>query len=142
MAFDIKCLITNEGKRRQAEQILGKNFILVGFALAVGGYDPNDPTIALTPNPDQTELTDVVYGPRSISGVTFANDQCPIVQCSVPPGEGVTMFSQVYILGQVITSPVQDDPEIGLVFLYAIFNCPRRPKLDTEDLVILAGFQS
>jgi hypothetical protein len=141
MALEIKALITNEGQRRSAERLLGKNFILAGFALANGGFDPSDPSTALTPNPEQTELTDVVFGPKSISGITFANDQCPIVECLVAPGEGTTMFSQVYILGQIITSPTVDDPELNLVFLYAVSNMPERPKLDSENLVILVGFQ-
>lgn len=143
MAFEIKALLTDETRRRTAEGwATGKAFRVTGFALGGGGADPLDPTTALAPDPSMTECTDVVFGPKAVSGFSYANDFCPVWECLVDFGEGVTLFSSVCLFAQIVESPLGTaDPELNTTFLYAVANFPQRPKLDTEQLIIRVGVQ-
>lgn len=142
MAFEIKALLTDEARRRTAEMwATGKSFQVVGFVLGNGGHDPLDPTTALAPEPATTECPLPVFGPKAVSGFTFANDFCPVWECVVDFGEGVTMYSSVCLVAQIVSSPVPSDPELDTTFLFAIANFPQRPKLDTEQTIIRLGVQ-
>lgn len=142
MAFEIKALLTDEARRRTSEMwATGKAFQVVGFTLGNAGHDPLDPTTALAPEPGATEVASPVFGPKAVSGFTFANDFCPVWECLVDYGEGVTLFSSVGLLAQIIASPVPSDPELNTTFLFALAHFPQRPKLDTEQLIIRIGVQ-
>jgi hypothetical protein len=136
----IQALLTDEARRRRAESSqIGKAFVVVGFSLGNAGHDPLDPTTALTPDPAMTTPASVVFGPKSVSGFSNANDACPIWECVVGPGEGVTLFSSVYLIAQILSSPIPGDPEVGTTFLYAIYNMPQRPKFDVETLQLMVA---
>ncbi len=142
MAFETKALVTDEARRRKAEgDATGKSFLVVGFSLGNAGHDPQDPTTALAPDPAQVEAFSVVFGPKATSGFTYANNFCPVWECLVDYGEGVTLFSSVNLIAQIVYSPIPGDPELNTTFLYAVANFPQRPKLDTEQLIIRVGVQ-
>lgn len=143
MAFEIKALLTDEARRRTAEMwATGKSFQVIGFTLGNAGHDPLDPTTALSPDPALTECPAPVFGPKAVSSFTFANDFCPVWECLVDFGEGVTLFSSVCIVAQIVNSPLgTSDPELDTTFLMAVANFPQRPKLDTEQLIIRVGVQ-
>jgi hypothetical protein len=142
LSFETKALITDEGRRRTAEMwTTGKAFVITGFYLGNAGHDPLDPTTALAPDPAVTECPAVVFGPKATAGFTYANDYCPVWECIVEFGEGVTLFSSVCLLAQIVYSPVPADPELNSTFLFAVANFPQRPKLDTEQLIIRIGAQ-
>jgi hypothetical protein len=142
MAFEVKALITDEGRRRTAEMwTTGKGFQIVGFALGNAGHDPEDATTALAPDPSQEECLSVVFGPKTIAGFTYANDFCPVWDCFLDFGEAVTLFSSVCLIAQITTSPVPGDLELNTQFLYAVANFPQRPKFDTEQLTLRVGVQ-
>jgi hypothetical protein len=142
MALEIRALLTDEARRRRSEgDATGKAFRVVGFQLGNAGHDPLDPTTALAPDPGATSVASSVFGPKAVSGFTYANDYCPVWECLVDFGEGVTLFSSVGLIAQIISSPVPSDPELNTTFLYALANLPQRPKLDQEQLTILCGIQ-
>ena len=142
MAFEVQALITDEGNRRTTEGwATGKSFVVTGFTIGNAGHDPLDPTTALTPDPGATSVASPVFGPRAVSGFTYANDSCPIWECKIGFGEGVSLFSSIGLIAQILTSPVPSDPEIGNTFLFALANFPQRPKLGNENLVIRVGVQ-
>ena len=140
MSFDIKALLTDETRRRTAEShTTGKAFKVVGFTLGNAGHDPLDPTTALVPDPAATEVASSVFGPKSVSSFTYANNSCPVWECLVDFGEGVTLYSSIGLIAQIVSSPVIGDPELDTTFLYALAHFPQRPKLDLEKLVIRVG---
>lgn len=142
MAFEVKALLTDEARRRRAESdTTGKSFVVVGFVLGNAGHDPLDPTTALAPDPAQTECLATVFGPKAVASFTYANDSCPVWDCLVDIGEGVTLFSSICLLAQIVYSPIPSDPELNETFLYAVANFPQRPKIDTERLTIRVGVQ-
>lgn len=142
MAFEIKALLTDEGRRRTAEMwTTGKSYQVIGFTLGNAGHDPLDPTTAIAPDPALTDCPAVVFGPKATASFTYANDYCPVWECIVDFGEGVTLFSSVCLLAQIVYSPIPSDPELNTTFLFAIANFPQRPKLDTEQLIIRLGVQ-
>lgn len=138
--MDILAVLTTEASRRTSEQpMTGKSFQVVGFILGNGGHDPNDPTTKVTPDPDGTTVNLPVFGPKAISGYTFANNFCPIVECFLDAGEAVGLFSSLYLVAQVVYSPIPGDPEIGTTFLYAVSHFAQRPKFDSEGLMLKVG---
>lgn len=140
MAFEIKALITDEGSRRTAEAwATGKNFIITGFALGNGGHDPLDTSLALSPEPSLVEVPSLVFGPKALAAFTFASDTCPVFECFLDYSEAVALFSSVCLIGQVLSSPLPNDPEVGSTFLFAVANFPQRSKTDTEKLTIKVG---
>ena len=142
MAFEVRALLTDEARRRRAEgEATDKHFMVVGFMLGNGGADPLDPTTALAPDPAATDLSGIVFGPKALAGFSYANNSCPIYECIVEQGEGVTLFSSVALIAQITVSPVPNDPELNTTFIYAVANFPQRPKLDTERLELLVGVQ-
>ncbi len=142
MALEIQALITEEARRRRAEaETTGKAFVVVGFSLGNAGHDPLDPSTALAPDPGQTECQSVVFGPKAVSGFSYANNSCAKWDCLVDVGEGVTLFSSICLIAQIVSSPIPDDPELNATFLYAVGTFPQRPKFDTERLVIRVGVQ-
>ncbi len=142
MAFETRALVSDEGRRRTAEMLTtGKSFQIIGFTLGNAGHDPLDPTTALAPDPAITECPAVVFGPKAVASFTYANDYCPVWECVVDFGEGVTLFSSICLLAQIVYSPVPSDPELNTTFLYAVAQFPQRPKLDTERLVLRVGVQ-
>jgi len=143
MAFEIKALLTDEARRRTAEGwATGKAYAVIGFSLGNAGHDPLDPTTALAPDPSLDECPEVVFGPKAVSSFTFANNSCPVWECLVDYGEGVTLFSSVCLLAQIVYSPLGiADPELDTTFIMAVANLPQRAKLDTEQLTIRVGIQ-
>jgi hypothetical protein len=142
VAFEIKALRTDEARRRIAEmETTGKNFKVVGFQLGNAGHDPLDPTTALAPDPSATEVASSVFGPKEVASFTYANDSCPVWECVVEPGEGVTLYSSIGLLAQILSSPVPGDAEVDTTFLFALAHLPQRAKLDTERLQFLVGIQ-
>ena len=142
MAFEIRALLTNEARQRTAVQAAtGKSFAVTAFALGNAGHDPLDPTTALAPDPESTTCLSTVFGPKAVSSYTFANDSCPVWECLVDKGEGVTLFSSVCLLAQILSSPIPGDPEVGTLFLYALCNLPQRPKFAEESLTLIVGTQ-
>jgi hypothetical protein len=136
MAFEVLALLTDEMRRREAEHwTIGASFQVVSFVVGAAGHDPLDPTTALAPDPGQTECLSPVFGPKAVANFTYANDACPIWECVVEPGEGVALISSVCLLAQILT------PVPGDTFLFAVANFPRRPKLDSERLVLRIGVQ-
>ena len=142
MAFEIRSLITDEGRRRTAEMwAVGKSFAIIGFYLGNAGHDPLDPTTALAPDPATTDCPSVVFGPKATANFTYANDYCPVWECVVDFGEGVTLFSSICLLAQIVYSPIPSDPELNTTFIFAVSNFPQRPKLDSESLILRVGCQ-
>jgi hypothetical protein len=143
MAFEVLALITDEGRRRTAEMwATGKSFQVIAFALGNAGHDPNDPTTPLAPDPSLLSCPSTVFGPKVVSGFTYANNFCPVFDCLVDYGEGVTLFSSVCLIAQIVYSPLGNaDPELNSSFLFAVANFPQRPKTDTEQLQLLVGVQ-
>lgn len=142
MAFEVKALLTDEARQRKAEEdATGRSFKVVGFALGNAGHDPLDPTTALAPDPSQVDCLNVVFGPKAVASFTFANNFCPVWECVVDFGEGVTLFSSICLIAQIVYSPIPDDPELNTTFLYAVCNFPQRPKVDTEKFTALVGVQ-
>lgn len=142
MAFEIKVTQTEEARRRWAEaETTGKAYKIVGFTLGNAGHDPLDPTTPLAPDPTLTEAQGVVFGPKAVAGFTYASDQCPVWDCFLDRGEAVTLYSSLYLIAEIVSSPVPGDVEVGTTFLYGICNFAQRPKFDGESLHILVGVQ-
>lgn len=142
MAFEIKALLTDEARRRTAQSwATGKSFQVTSFALGNAGHDSLDPSSALAPDPGMEECQSVVFGPKAISGFTFANDTCPVFECFLDYGEAVALFSSVCLIAQIVYSPVPGDPELNDTFLFAVANFPQRPKTDVERLTLRIGIQ-
>jgi hypothetical protein len=138
--LEIIALRTDECRRRMAEfETIGRSFVVVGFSLGNAGHDPLDPSSALTPDPGSTECQSVVFGPKATSGFTYANDSCPVWEGLVDMGEGVSLFSSVCLIAQIIFSPIPGDPEVGTTFLHSVANLPQRPKFDSELLLVRVG---
>lgn len=140
MSFEVKALMTDEARRRIAEQwATGKSFVVVGFSLGAAGHDPLDPSTPLAPDPATTTLEDVVFGPKAVSSFTFASDTCPVFECFLDFSEAVAEFSSVGLLAQITSSPIPGDPELNSTFLFAVSNFAKRPKTDLEQLTINVG---
>jgi hypothetical protein len=134
--------VTEEGHRRRSEQeTTGKAFVVTAFALGNGGHDPANPSLRLSPDPLLTELPEVVFGPKATSSFDFANSRCPTWDCTLGYDEGVTKFSSVGLYAQVVYSPVEDDPELNTLFLFAVVNFAQRSKTDGTVLTLRIGVQ-
>jgi len=140
--LEISALLTEEAARRQAEhETEGKAFKIVGFSLGNAGHDPSDPTLPLSPDPTLTTCQTPVFGPKAVSGYTFANNFCPIWECFIDRGEGAILYSSLCLLAQIVSSPIPGDPEVNSTFLYAVANFSQRPKADDEMMTIRVGVQ-
>lgn len=140
--MDHVAILTEEAHRRRSEQeSTGKSFVVTAFSLGNGGHDPANPQIRIPPDPFMTELPSVVFGPKAVSGFDFANSRCPVWDCVLDYGEAVTLFSSVGLYAQIVYSPIDDDPELNTLFLYAVANFPQRPKTDNSSVTLKIGVQ-
>lgn len=140
--FETQALITEEGRRREREhRAIGKAFRIVSFSLHNEGHDPNDPTMAVAPNPEITECPTPVFGPKAITNASYASSTCNLWECFLAKGEAVVNFSGICLVAQIVFSPIPSDPELNTTFLYAVGAFPQRPKGDTEALSIIVGLQ-
>jgi len=145
MAFEVIAVVTNETKVRQAvAHATGKSFKVTSFSLGDRGHDPTDPTLALTPDPTETECNSgypVVFGPKAIDGYTLIGTFCPQFRCSVSETEVVGVITQVCLIAEIVYSPIPGDPEVGDTFLYAIANRPYWVKTSEEGRIWLISPQ-
>lgn len=142
MSFDTRAVVTEEGERRRAEAIAsGKSFKVVAFGLGNQGHDPNDPRIAISPDPATKTLAGMFFGPKPISGVSYANDFCPVFECYLDYGEAVAQFSSIALFATIVYSEIPNDPELNTTFIYAIAHFARKTKTDLEQRTIRIGVQ-
>lgn len=135
MAFNIIATVTDLGRQRMAEMLTeGKSFSVNQFEVGEGGHDPLDPTIARTPDPSLTSCPDSVFGPEPIDTSFLSSQFCPEFVCRLEADEAVAPLSNICLIGEIVYSPEEDDPDVGSTFLFAIGNYPLRVKTDSEDL--------
>jgi len=139
---EVLALVTNEGKSRIAEMLaIGKSFKVDTFRLGDGGFDPNDPTIALTPDPNATDVYGTPGGvlTKDIDSVTFQTPTCPVFVCIAEKGEGTGPIGSLALMGTIVYSPIPGDPEIGLKFVFAISTRPMVIKTTADRFVFNVG---
>jgi len=146
MAFEIIAVVTNEAKSRLAEMLAtGKSFYCSHFALDDYGYDPANPTIALTPDPAQTTCDPdglpPLFGPKAVEGFTYTGSFCPEFECYVSESEAVGSIGSLCLIATIVYSPTPGDPEIGSTFLFAIAHMPLWVKTDLENRTWLVTIQ-
>lgn len=142
MAFTVTASLTDVGRQRLAQQLIsGKSFVVSEFAINSAGHDPQNPTIALTPDttaiicPGGTPL----YS-RTINATTLLSVFCPQFQCIVPETI-VGSVSNICLIGQVVYSPISGDPDIGTTFLFAVGNFPLKVKTSADVFNFLVSVQ-
>lgn len=140
--MDYLAVLTEEAHRRRSESdATGKSFAVTAFSLGNAGHDLANPQLRLAPDPSTTVLPSIVFGPKSVSSFSFANNRCPVWECLLDYGEASTTFSSLGLYAQILTSPIANDPELNTLFLYAIINFPQRSKMDNARLSIRVGVQ-
>jgi len=125
-SFEPLAIITNEAKRRTASMWLtGKSFRVKYFAVSAGGHDPTDPTVALAPDPAALIMPGTpFFGPEPIDSYEITSDFCPKFICRIEENEVSGSVSSVGLYGEIVYSPTPADPELGLIFLFAVYNRP------------------
>lgn len=145
MAFSIIAAITDGGRQRLAEMLIGghdgngKAFVIDTFSVGSGGHDVLDPTIALTPDTTATVCPSTVFGPEPVDSATRPTTYCPEFECRLEANEAVAALSNICLLGKVVWPTT--DPEYGQRFLFALGNFPLRVKVDTETITFQVSVQ-
>ncbi len=113
MAFDVLAVVLTPAKVRMAQMLeSGKAFKITHFAVSADGHDPLDPTIALTPDPSDTDCGSVIFQKAFVPGdVTYISPTCPSWACNLLPGDVTGAVSQVCLIGTVEYCPNPLDPE-------------------------------
>jgi hypothetical protein len=139
-----EALVTNVGRQRLALLLsTGKSFKVTHFVLGDQGHNPDDPTIALAPDPSITTCLGNVFGPKLIAGVTFANASCPVFQCVVDFAEAVAPLSSICLIATIVYSPIPFDPEVlnATQFLFSVATFPLFVKSDLLQVTFDLGIQ-
>ena len=135
MALEVLGVMTTQAKVRLARMLeSGKSFKIANFAIGDNGTT-TDVTIAKTPDPN---ITGYDYGNvlspadlplpsgKVITSVSFLNaGTCPVFECDFTGVEYSGKFSAIYLLGQVVYSPIPSDPEVGIYFIAAVATRPQ-----------------
>lgn len=141
-AFEVVALVTNQARQREAISLkTGKSFKITHFKLGDEGHDPDDPTIALAPDPSSTTCLGDVFGPKAITDVEFVSTSCPVAICDLLESEAVAPLSAVCLIATIVYSPDVGDPEVGTTFQYAVGTFPLRVKTDLETATIRVAIQ-
>lgn len=139
---DILALVTNQGKARIADMLAtGKSYKIDIFRLGDGGYDLNDNTLPITPDPSAVDVYGTPGGvlTKPINMVSLASPTCPVVQCIALAGEGTGPIGSLGLLGTIVYSPIPGDPELGLKFLFALATMPIKVKVPLEVFTFNVG---
>lgn len=132
MALSLVASMTSIARAARAEMMItGKAFTITSFVVGVGGHDPGDPDIALTPDISLTSLPDQFFGPQAISSAT-RDGSCIKVKFIIESDQAVGPISNIGLIATYSYSPIAMDPIIGTSFLFAVANFPRFYKLDGE----------
>jgi len=143
MALTIIASPTDVGRQRLAQQLIsGKSFIINSFSVNSAGHDPGNPTLALTPDTSAVSCpggAPLYMAP--IASSTLVSAFCPQFECILPETAAVGSISNICLFGQVVYSPIPNDPDLGLVFLFGIGNFPLRVKTGADILNMLVSVQ-
>jgi len=141
--LSVEAILTNSARARIAKMLeTGKSYKITHFLLGDEGHDPEDPTIALTPNPAAQTCMGNVFGPKAVAGVTYANASCPVWQCTITAGEYVGPVSALCLVATIVYSPDVGDPEVGLTFTAAVATRPLFIQSDLDTLDVFVAIQS
>ena len=132
-AFSVESVVTNLARQWTARAIAeGYAWKVVSFVMGDLGHNPDQPTIALTPDPAITDCPGIVFGPKAVTGHTYPTPSCPVWQCDLLPLESVALISSICLIGQVQISPYVDDPALNTFFVATYGTFPAEVKVDTK----------
>lgn len=141
--------VTQIGRNRIADMtVSGRGFQINQFVVGAGGHDPNDPTIALSPDPTVTTLPDQTFGPKLLAqnnppftGV-LTTPFCPEFTALLDFTEANGELSNIGLIAKIVYSPIPDDPLLNSEFLFAVGNRPLLVKTDNDQLTINITLQT
>jgi hypothetical protein len=136
MAFEGLAVLTNEAKRRIVDMWeFGKSYQVKFFAVSAGGHDPSDPETAVAVDPASTDMPGVItFGPENIDNIERKSDDCPVFVCRIEPGELTGSISSVGLFAEIVFNGTDPINELGVTFLYAVYNRPLFPSTGTDQL--------
>jgi len=149
MALEVLAVVTNVGKQRMARQLaFGTSFKIDVFSAGGDGHDPSNPSVALTPQPDQTSLTGPLGDERvkkfiDPSQVSFDSDTCPVFDIVVEKTDQPGDYSSYRLIGRIVYVDPDDPspPAIGQEFLFAVANTPLKVKTDLDEFTVRMRIQ-
>lgn len=139
---EILALVTNQGKARITEMFAtGKSFKIDTFRIGDGGYELDEPTLPLTPDPAATDVYGTPGGvlTKTISSVTYQTSTCPVFVCVVEKSEANGPVGSIGLFGTIVYSPISGDTEIGSRFLFALATRPFIVKTSLDSFTFNVG---
>jgi len=123
--------LTNVGRANCVRiHTVGLSFEVTHFQLGRGGYDPNNPTQSLGPNPADTALMDPVFpSPTTFEPIDlneYPNASSASFLCRAESGEAIHGIGELGLWAQILWSPIP--AEIGTWFLFAVAHAPLQSK--------------
>jgi hypothetical protein len=148
-AISVIATVTDIGRNRLADMtISGRGFQIVSFVVGSGGHDPNDPTIALTPDPTVSTLPSQTFGPKLLvqnnppyTGV-LVSEFCPQFTALLDYTEANGELSNIGLIAEIVFSEIPSDPLVGSPFLFAVGNRPLITKTDNDQMTINITLQT
>jgi len=126
MAQAIIAAITDVARSKFADMVkTGNSFKVDSFVTGSGGHDPENPTVALTPDPTIVELPNITSDKRSIpeTNIVFISPFCVQYQIVLDLLDSVGPLSNI---GLYATGSLSE------TFLFAVANFPLVVKTDAE----------
>lgn len=137
MSLAIIASTTDKGRSALADLLQsGVAFTITDFVTGGGGHDSGDPQVALTPDPELTELSGQTFGPKLLTDKILVTPYCTKYVCDLDFLEAVGSLSNVGLIATYTYSPLLNDPIVGTSFLFAIGNSPLIVKTDSEQRTI------
>lgn len=99
------------------------------FALGTGGYSPNNPAVALAPDPAATALINEIYRSNNVRREYLDQFNRVYVGKSLA-GEAIGALGEVGLFATYLTGPLA-----GQLFLFALANFPMKSKTPSDVFV-------
>ncbi|EHM1384086.1 hypothetical protein KFS98_003573 [Salmonella enterica] len=128
MAYESKATLTTKGRIYRAQELItGQAAIkIVGFCVGTEGYDPNDTSTALTPDPTAESLENEIFR-DPYDAVEMLNLFTPVFVCTLEETEAVGPIGEIGLLAEVVLGP-----DAGQTYLHAVMHTPQFNKTSDE----------
>ena len=143
MAVELIATVTNAARQRHASGLVtGKAFRITHFEAGSEGHDPNDPLVAIPPDPSISELPGRVFGPEIVDNAGFLSPTCPFWTAIIERSEANgTVISSVALIATITDNGTDPVNELGVQFIYAVAHFPRNPKTSSDEFEFDIGIQ-